>query len=719
MRRSMAPTQSDRLDSQLESWPRQRGSSRLVLDPDEASVEGLSVANVAVIDLSASGIGLAMPRGLEFDRGELTALLRVGKDRTEVRLAPVRIDDVGSALRMGACFGELSPEALAVLGRFLIDGFLRRQRLAERSRRAAGGRLRFRAPAFIGELLREKTIRQHAPLSVHRKDGSLIARLLARRNQAGALALHIETTTGGAPHGLQHGQAYDFSIADSAGVTRFVSRVACLSQDTVLIEAPAELEQSGFREHIRQRIPEGDGRSVDIWHARVCGGVTRQQLRDVSASGLSFVAAPEAGLILPGDPLPRLLVDLPSGPVDAVARVRRVTPVTERKALEYGIEMTGFLSDDDRRRWERYVHESVHPRVRVGEPGIERSAWSLLASSGYIELWTSPEDRQRLAHSFQYSWRSAAPETGRLLVFSENARDYGTFATNRLYPRAWLLHGLGVDKVVARRVRQFIEVARELYRALMSILKCAPGARYFVGYFEREQHWGDLLYRNFVEAYSNRRASLYDEYRLSKWRDDGRVATPEPADGQVEVAPASTADWQALSDRLRATVSPLEFDAFSYAPEEIDLAKFSRFCAEQGYERRRDVFVAREAGAVAAMLIAECGAEGASIFGLLDSCRIVWWPWCANQAAVKGRLLRAAAAHYRRMHRREAIFLDTDDLIVPESSGFRAVADGLRWVANLELLSAWRSYLDQVLSLRTRRRNEPPREGAEVPVMEV
>jgi hypothetical protein len=247
-----------------------------------------------------------------------------------------------------------------------------------------------------------------------------------------------------------------------------------------------------------------------------------------------------------------------------------------------------------------------------------------------------------------------------------------------------------------------MECARDLYSALVLILQRAPDAKYFGGYFDRDQRWGDLLYGDFVAAYSDRDASVYDDFRLYKWSTGTGRPVEASEDPLVEVTQAPPTDLGSLSQRLRETVSPLEFDAFSYAPDEINLSRFREMCSKHGRERRRDVYVAREGRNIVAALIAECGSEGESIFGLLDRCSIVWWPHCVRRETVKRQLLGAAVEHYTRLGRREAIFLDTDDVAMPDGGGFHFVSAGRRWLARLELIPAWRSYVDDVLRSRAR-----------------
>jgi len=135
------------------------------------------------------------------------------------------------------------------------------------------------------------------------------------------------------------------------------------------------------------------------------------------------------------------------------------------------IELTEFETRGDRERWLRHVFALAHPRTTDLDAGLASLAWEVLDSSDYLGLWTRPEDRERLEQEFLSSWSSPPHVPGHLIVLREEERRVGTFATSRAYPKTWLLHSLGVDQKERRKRRYFLDVARELYAAMLTLLK--------------------------------------------------------------------------------------------------------------------------------------------------------------------------------------------------------------------------------------------------------
>jgi hypothetical protein len=678
----------------------QRRAFRLPLEPGQAWITTSGANEIELIDLSASGVSVALPRAVSDAFRGLTGELKLGDRRVMVQLEPVRRGFDSSTHRVGARFVDPTHETLSSVGDFLIEGFLRREQSLEHLDRARANAVHIRNSKLVFELLREKLIRRGLPLCIHRRTMQASSPLFAAQFEGSSERFGIVASTEGSIHDLSDGAICTFLVPDSMAVSLFSSRVKRVSDRALHIDGPVAIEQCGFREYERRRLSSIDDLVVRATHPRSRGHSILESARDLSAGGYSFAVKRTLGLILPGDVFLDAALGLPSGQVSATTRVRRVAPTSDGEAMECGVEITGFRSKADQDRWERYVLEKLQPRARFKELHLERAAWNVLTASGYLDRWTDGGDRERRANHFRASWQAMAPEVGRLL--DDHPTHVGTFAASRVYPRTWLVHSFGVDKRETRRVRRFVEVARDLYSALVFMLQTAPDVGYFGGYFDRDQRWGDVLYGDFVAAYADRGRSVYDEFRLFKWCDEGARMFGITEASLVEIALAGPAELRLVSDRLRETVTPLEFHAFSYAPDEIDLSQFGELCRSHGSERSRDVYVAREGGRLAAALVAETGSEGESVFGLLDRCSIVWWPDVSRPREVKEQLLTAAIQHYSRLGRNEAVLLDRDEVPVSESGPFRFVSAGRRWLADIGLISAWRTYVDEVLRSRIR-----------------
>jgi hypothetical protein len=436
----------------------------------------------------------------------------------------------------------------------------------------------------------------------------------------------------------------------------------------------------------------------------------------VSDQGLSFPLAAGQDLLLPGDRLDDLRVELPTGAVSTRAVVRSVAPRDGAFGLTCGIELLDFEAAADRRRWERYLFSKAYPRTLNEGEDLAGMAWRMLDSSGYLDLWTRAEDRERLERRFHLTWRWPAAVPSHLIVLREESRSTGTFATSRLYPRTWLLHSLGVDKDARRRHGAVLDLAGELYAAMLRLLKGETAGRFFALFVQKDKRWTDLLYGGFVRTLPPEAPSVYDEYVLYKCRTEDEPS-PLAADAAGwSVREAGPEELARVARQLRGLLTPTEIEAYSYGEDEIDLRSFSDQ-DPAGFRRR--VLVAQDAEGPAAALVLESGSEGINVFGLLNSCRIFLLRRVEDGAEVKaacGALLAAAREAYRALDVKEFIIFATGEAMAEAAfeRGGCLISDGVRWVASSELLQAWSSYIDEVLQARSHEvRGAPAAEAGE------
>jgi hypothetical protein len=529
---------------------------------------------------------------------------------------------------------------------------------------------------------------------------------------------HLEATSD-LEDALEPDVPYSFLLPASGAAILFSATARHARGRAVTLSFPAEMLQGGFRDSLRLPTLHGEGLLVSFPHHRTDGLRRARLVQDVSDQGLSFPLASGQDLLLPGDRLDDLRVELPTGAVSTRAVIRSVAPREGAGGLTCGIELLDFEGAADRRRWERYLFSRAYPRTVDEGPDLAGMAWQMLDSSGYLDLWTRAEDRERLFRRFHHQWRWPSAAPSHLIVLREQSRHAGTFATSRLYPRTWLLHSLGVDKDARRRHGAVLDLARELYAAMLRLLKGETQGRFFALFVQKDKRWTDLLYGGFVRTLPADAPSVYDEYALYKCRT-GEEPAPLPADAaRWGVREADPGELAAVARRLRGLLTPLEVEAYSYGEDEIDLGSFS---AEDPAGLRRSVLVARDEDGPAAALVLESGSEGVNVFGLLNSCRIFFLrpvPDRAEVRGISGALLAAAREAYRARDVREFIIFSTHEAMAEAAfeRGSCLISDGVRWVASCELLQAWTTYIDEVLQTRShdlRGPRESPGPGATV-----
>lgn len=691
-----------------------RSSYRLLLEPGAIAIDLPGSPGVPILDVSGDGASLFLPQGA-LGRPRLPTVLHLnahysfGADLELVRHASRDSDQTAVGVR----FRGLSHEAWHDLGQFLIAEFLRRQRSLERLSPAAGPLLCVRDEARIAGILRLHGLASGRRLSVYRGDQPLPARL--RLDAIAPRMAHLETTSD-LENALEEGASYSFLLPGSGAAFLFSATARRCRGHAVTLSFPAEMLQGGFRDSLRLPTRQGEGLLVSFPHHRTDGLRRARVAQDVSDQGLSFPLETGQDLLLPGDRLDDLRVELPTGTVSTLAIVRSIAPRDGAPGLTCGIELLDFEGAADRKRWERYLFSKAHPRTLDEGPDLAGMAWEMLDSSGYLDLWTRAEDRERLERRFRATWTWPAAVPSHLLVLQEESRATGTIATNRLYPKTWLLHSLGVDKDARRRHGAILDLARELYAALFRLVKGETEGRFFALFVQKDKRWTELLYGGFIRTLPVDAPSLFDEYVLYKCRtEDEPVPLPTDA-ASWSVREADPDELARVAGRLRGLLTPLEIDAYSYGEDEIDLRAFS---AEDPAVSRRRVLVARDAEGPGAALVLESGSEGLNVFGLLNSCRIFFLRELHDRAEVKGvcdALLAAAREAYRALDVREFIIFATREAMAEAAfeRGGCLVSDGVRWVASCELLQPWTVYIDEVLQARSHEvRGGPPAAAGE------
>jgi len=676
-----------------------RFTYRLDLPEDRVRLHAPAAGRVVVADLSASGSGLIVSPD-DFDRvGAEPATFEFGAGLSfSVKLDPVRVTRVDQQLRVGARFQGLPVEGMRVLSQFLIRGFLEENstlaRLLEDPRT-----LTTQNAIFIRRHLRRCLLSERRPLRVYAHGKVLPFSILAVRmvEAQGKKLIEARATQAG----VEEGGPYSFVVAHAGAVTHFSSPVVHRSGDTLYIALPNELHQAGFRDSVRTGL-ESSGRPIVVCaHPRLPDELITRPLIDLSARGFAFESDPECDLLFPGDRLEQLEIRFPDKVYRAVGTIRGIAPHRGSNLYSCGVEIVGFTDAAEEQHWRERVFRQAHPNVTLPEApdGAER-AWRVLESSGYVSLWTPASSAQELPSKFHRFWGEAPPDVGRLLLLETGGNTLATMAGTLLFPRTWLLHHFGVDRTQRSNPAIFLSFAREMYAALMYVLQHVAELEYFVIYVEKDKRLTQALYADFVERYAPAEDSCYDEIRVFKCYPTEPRTLRRRTGPMPEVVLADRAALKAVSEHLRSVLSPLEFDAFAYDEDNIDLSAFSLECRGRNYERARHVYLAMVDGTPAAALIAGSGEEGANLFGLMNRCRLFALGPAGFNPRVRESLLDAAKRHYAELGKHAFVFLgDADeDIMEVEAIGYEFVSEGARWLARRTVVPAWLSFVQNSLA---------------------
>jgi hypothetical protein len=683
-----------------------RRTMRFALEAADSEIE-IAGRRLALAELGGGGLVLRLDAGEPLcpaGRGELAARLRLaGQAPFGLRLRPLRSRQSGDALLVSSSFAGLDRDAQQRLSRYLLNLLIHRS--MSRPRGPAGPELgRFQRRGVFQSLLYHGLGRRQL-MRVERNGRRLGLSLRVRGTTVeAARQLLVADVIGATGDALAPGDELELVLAGPNSVVRFSSGIWRLAPGRIWLTLPPAVRAGGFRDSLRVELSPGLGVMLALVHPRQRGIRLTRPVLDVAARGLSFALDPARDALFPGEPLERLIVDTPHGPVRARGILRSAARRPGRSTLRAGIELTGFAGKQHAERYRRFVFEMAHPRVRLVGPGEVELAWRALEASGYVDL-LDEQQHAALHDRFARAWRGCAgqPQQGRFFLVMRGERPVATAAANPLYPRTWLPHHFGVDRTLRRQDRRLLfDFARETYSGIMHLLRQLTPATYFVFYFDAAKGWHELAFRRFLDAYRQPADYLWDRFVL--YRGDPRSPAAESLAAGLTVAPADEAQCHRLGCRLLRAQSPIEVDAYSYRPDEIDLRAFSSACRARGFERERRILVARRRGRELAALVAECGDDGLNLFNLFNCCRLFALEPAGRDPAVRRGLLAAARRFYRRRGKAGFLYMapaaDEEPAAVA-GLGLEREAAGQRWLARRGLIPAYLHYVRESMGMVT------------------
>lgn len=686
--------------------PDRRDAYRLVLSPGQATVRLPNFPRAELVDLSASGgrlvlHDLAARRPTLPPWPELEVDLGAGEVfRSRFEVVELRPQGRG-VFHLGARWNRTAPAAALQLSRFIARELERRG--PGPSRLLARGRaLPVNSPLFIRNLINPRTER--------RSGGNRIALVVGARAGAELRVSEVAFQDGrrvirgrfvGSPPTLAPVDTHDFVITGAAAVTVFSA--ACLEQrgEEVTLTLPTEVRQVSSRGCRRTELERSGPAAATVSYRMPRSREERRSgvVLNVAGDGLGFLVAPEhvSGLF-PGDELRDFTVHLPDGVLGGRALVRSLgcEPRADQADVVCGVELR--LDPKSAERWRRFVFTCMHPNIVDGGAQAE-SAWQILCASKYVEQWTAPEARDHVHAEYLRAWSSPASEIAHSLLLARGDTLVGTSAGTLVYPRSWLLHHLARDgrQVEDGQTQAPLKEACELISGILQRLRTETSLEHFLIYLERGKRFNDRLYVDFAERYFDPGKLVLTKMEVYRRSSADPVTGAMPA---VDVVAATPSLYDALAAHVAATTTPLERRALALDREQLDLEGFRATCAEKGHERSRTTLFALEGGRARAALIAETGSEGANLFGLLNTCRVVGLDGEPPSEAVRTVLLARAVEHYRAAGKQNFLFFDevAASPDVPIRLGYQFISSGLGWIGHRDVITTWAAYLEGLLS---------------------
>jgi hypothetical protein len=678
-----------------------RDSYRIVAEGSGAWVESdLGGVALRVHDLSARGAGLRLVEGSldAVRRTDLTLRLE-GHPEFGALLRPVRgLDPSPADGLLGFNVAEIDRSGLSVFSSFLSTLYSQNTHLVGRLTNSSSPTLSIRGASAIRSLLTSRLLVAGHSLQAHYRGGAPALFLKVIQLGPGDAGC-LECMNLGAPSGAvaDLGAPVFFTFPGFNSISYFTAPVVASRGAEIAVAVPDVVYQTGFRGSPRH-VLTGSQVVVRFEHPLLRGTVIEKPIIDISGVGLSFAFSPGADALFPGQRLGRIRIELPEGPVLVDSALRGVERSRTGEPRSIGVEFLRFEDPASVARWLAYLFRNAHATLVDGTPSDVPDYWRTLERSGYLKLVQErrlPVVEKRFWKVWGDVGRSAL--SPRFILSRSQARSHGTIAASVFCPRTWLLHHFGVDESARHDRQLFFDIVSDIASGVFYMLTHFVELSYYLGIFEAHKPWNDLLFINFLKSLSTSDDYLLEEFGLYRISTAQAIA-PGGSETTFRVSELTAELRDALTDRLRSAVSPLEFDAMSYESSEITMERFSEECRALGIDRSRSVFVARRGELLIAVLLAESGDIGANVFGLYNHCRVIFFePDEPERREILRDLLQVAVTHYRSCAADEFFFLSetTESREFLETLGFEYIENVHRYVGRRSILPIWLNYIRQ------------------------
>lgn len=401
-------------------------------------------------------------------------------------------------------------------------------------------------------------------------------------------------------------------------------------------------------------------------------------LADVSQHGVAISCAPEDGLMV-GMVLNNLVLKLGKDEIKGRGIVRNVRS-DDPPHLLAGIELTS-LSTLSQKRLSEFVSQNVHPKIRAATVADLNRLWDLYGALGFFgqnQVALSP-----LSGRIENTRRTLLTRGKHLLLQIVAGTDdqlQGTAELLCMYSGTYLLQHWGRlpesrlthDQLLLPLLE--LALAGKEFQSLVALLDMEPTSSGLLKLREQPIDPEHLVWREQAVLLSR-----VDDTTLS---------------ANLDVQPASDADLEWVSRKLKEQMSPLEFRALGLGPEQLRLTSTSRAFHALGLERSRQVRLALGISGPIGCALIEQSAPGLSMSFWGDIVRIYTFTHDAESAAnVAVALVRDALVHQRNRGKREVGFL------VEPSLATHLAASGLTLLGQRLETTASRDGAGQVVNL--------------------
>jgi hypothetical protein len=418
------------------------------------------------------------------------------------------------------------------------------------------------------------------------------------------------------------------------------------------VSTPESIRRVRRRSHRRTAAPRR--LRVTFAHPLLPEVVIDAPAIDVSAEGVSFETS-SGDMLESGAKLRNIELSWKGGArIKTHAIVAHVTHSGHSDRQRVGLRL--LMDRASLEEWQRQIEGVLHPRTTRGTHD-HQLFWQTYVESGYFNLSRKNEtDFRRERSSFQrcHELLRNAPEVGASFVRSSEKRVEAVAHQISPWPGSWLFYQF--CRLPDSRPASVADdnVLMDLYTHAYEYVQQRPGAEWLVTYVQEAARFSRLVFHGIGERYAELGRASVTRFRAIEVECTGSVEE----DAEFDVGPATQQEIRILAAAIGALRPEIYVAATGLGASDLGIDSTAEKWQAAGFERKRQVLVARHSGRPIAGAVLDAADDGLHLFGLLDVAR--FYPLAGGGCEAFSALLRSARSWFSALGKRRFAYFAND-----------------------------------------------------------